>query len=162
MAHRMAVMSEGQIVQCGAPQEVYDFPNSRFVANFVGSTNLFTGHIAVDEADHVQIESEQLNRPLYVNHGVSEPLGMEVHVSIRPERIRVHREQPEGEFNWAHGMVSHMAWMGSYARYQIRLDSGMLVEASVPRLAMVQDDAPAIDEEVYIAWSDDSATVLPS
>ena len=162
MAHRMAVMSEGQIIQCGPPQEVYDFPSSRFVANFVGSTNLFTGAIIVDEADHVQIESEQLGRPLYVDHGVSEPLGMEVHVSIRPERIRVHREQPLGEYNWAHGMVSHMAWMGSYARYLIRLDSGMQVEASVPRLAMVQIDAPAVGEEVYIDWSGDSATVLTS
>lgn len=162
MAHRMAVMSEGQIVQCGAPQEVYDFPSSRFVANFVGSTNLFTGAIIVDEADHVQIESEQLSRPLYVNHGVSEPLGMEVHVSIRPERIRVHREQPVREYNWGHGMVSHMAWMGSYARYLIRLDSGMQVEASVPRLTMAQIDAPAVGEEVYIDWSGDSATVLTS
>ncbi len=162
MAHRMAVMSEGQIVQCGAPQEVYDFPNSRFVADFVGSTNLFTGIITVDEADHVQIEGDQLSRPLYVNHGVSEPLGMEVHVSIRPERIRVTREQPTGDFNWSHGVVSHMAWMGSYARYQIRLDAGMQVEASVPRLAMAQEDAPAIGEEVYIHWSGDSATVLPS
>lgn len=162
MAHRMAVMSEGQIVQCGPPQEVYDFPSSRFVASFVGSTNLFTGAITVDEADHVQIESEQLNRPLYVNHGVSEPLGMEVHVSIRPERIRVHREQPEGDYNWSHGMVSHMAWMGSYALYHIRLDSGMQVEASVPRLTMAQIDAPAVGEEVYIDWSGDSATVLAS
>ena len=162
MAHRLAVMSEGQIVQCGTPQDVYNFPNSRFVAGFIGSTNLFTGAITVDEPDHVQIESDQLSRPLYVNHGVSEPLGMEVHVSIRPERIRVHREQPAGEVNWSHGAVSHMAWMGSYARYQIRLDSGMLVEASVPSLAMVQADAPAVGEEVYIDWSDDSATVLPS
>jgi spermidine/putrescine ABC transporter ATP-binding subunit len=162
MANRMAVMSEGRIIQCGTPQEVYDFPNSRFVAGFVGSTNLFTGTITVDEPDHVQIECDQLSRPLYVDHGVSEPLGMEVHVSIRPERIRVHREQPEGDVNWGHGVVSHMAWMGSYARYQIRLDSGKLVEASVSRLAMAQNDAPAVDEEVYIDWSDDSATVLPS
>src|SRR5690606_202951 len=57
MADRLAVMSEGQIVQCGSPQEVYTFPNSRFVAGFIGSTNLFTGTIVVDEADHVLIES---------------------------------------------------------------------------------------------------------
>src|SRR5690606_37466305 len=162
MAHRMAVMSEGQIVQCGTPQEVYDFPNSRFVAGFVGSTNLFSGTITIDEPDHVQIESGQLSRPLYGDHGVSEPLGMEVYVSIRPERIRVHREQPAGDVNWSHGVVSHVARRGSHARYQIRHDSGMLVEAPVPRLPMVQDDAPAIDEEVYSAWSDDSATVLQS
>jgi putrescine transport system ATP-binding protein len=87
---------------------------------------------------------------------------MEVHVSIRPENIRVLREQPESESNWAHGMVSHVAWMGSYARYQIRLDSGASLEASVPSLVLAQADAPGLDDEVFVAWSDDSATVLPS
>jgi putrescine transport system ATP-binding protein len=93
---------------------------------------------------------------------VSEPLGMEVHVSIRPERLVVSRDQPPGEYNWAHGMVSHMAWMGSYALYQIRLDSGKTVEASVPSLLLAQMDAPGIDEEIFVSWGEDSATVLAS
>ena len=162
MAHRLAVMTEGQIVQCGTPQDVYAFPNSRFVASFIGSTNMFTGTIVVDEPDHVAIESPELSRPLYVSHGVSEPLGMEVHVSIRPERMVVSRQQPDGDYNWAHGMVSHMAWMGSYALYQIRLDSGAMVEASVPSLQLALLDAPGIDEEIFVSWDADSATVLAS
>ncbi len=162
MADRLAVMSEGQIVQCGTPQDVYTFPNCRFVAGFIGSTNFFDGVISVDEPDHVLIESDQLARPLYVNHGVSEPLGMSVHVSIRPENIRVQREQPELDYNWAHGMVNHVAWMGSYVRYQIRLDSGLVVEASVPALMLAQADAPGLDEEVYVCWANGAATVLPS
>jgi len=160
MASRLAVMTEGQIVQCGTPQDVYNFPSSRFVAGFIGSTNLFTGTIVVDEPDHVAIESEALTRPLYVSHGVSEPLGMEVHVSIRPERVEVSRARPTGDYNWAHGMVSHMAWMGGYALYQIRLDSGQTLEASVPSLQLARMDAPGIDEEVFVSWTADSATVL--
>lgn len=162
MAHRLAVMTEGQIVQCGTPNDVYTFPNSRFVAGFIGSTNLFTGTIVVDEPDHVLIESEALTRPLYVNHGVSEPLGMEVHVSVRPEHIRVTREQPETDVNWGHGMVSHFAWMGSYARYQIRLDAGQVIEATMPSLSLAQTDAPGVDDEVFVTWSNDSALVLTS
>ncbi|ALM82000.1 ABC transporter ATP-binding protein [Bordetella sp. N] len=162
MAHRLAVMTEGQIIQCGTPQDVYEFPNSRFVAGFIGTTNLFTGTIVVDEPDHVAIESEELARPLYVSHGVSEPLGMQVHVSIRPERVIVTRERPQAEHNWAHGMVTHMAWMGSYALYQIRLDSGVQIEATVPRRVLALSDAPAVGEEVYASWGADSATVLPS
>jgi putrescine transport system ATP-binding protein len=162
MAHRLAVMTEGQIVQCGAPQDVYTFPNSRFVAGFIGKTNLFTGTIVVDEPDHVAIESDALARPLYVSHGVSEPLGMEVHVSIRPERLVVSRRQPVAENNWSHGMVTHMAWMGSYALYQIRLDAGMLVEASVPSMMLAQAEAPGLDDEVFVSWDADSATVLAS
>src|SRR3546814_9767756 len=81
MAHRLAVMTEGQIVQCGTPQDVYDFPNSRFVAGFIGSTNVLTGTIVVDETDHVAIECAELTRTLYVSHGVSEPLRSEEHKS---------------------------------------------------------------------------------
>ena len=162
MADRLAVMTEGQIIQVGTPQDVYTFPNSRFVAGFVGFTNLFTGTIVVDEADHVLIESAELARRMYVDHGVSEPLGMEVHVSVRPERIRIQREQPAAEFNWGHGIVSHVAWLGSYTRYQVRLDSGQLVEASVPSEALAQADAAGIDDEVFVVWSNGSATVLPS
>ncbi|ARP86083.1 ABC transporter ATP-binding protein [Bordetella genomosp. 9] len=162
MAHRLAVMTEGQIVQVGTPQDVYEFPNSRFVAGFIGSTNLFSGTIVVDEPDHVAIESDQLSRHLYVSHGVSEPLGMPVHVSIRPERIVVSREQPDSAYNWAHGAVTHMAWMGSYALYHIRLDSGATVEATVPRRVFEKTEAPAVHEEVYVSWDADSATVLPS
>ncbi|GAB2903554.1 polyamine ABC transporter ATP-binding protein [Paralcaligenes sp. KSB-10] len=162
MASRLAVMTEGQIVQCGTPHDVYAFPNSRFVAGFIGSTNLFSGTIVVDEPDHVLIESAELMRPLYVSHGISEPLGMEVHVSIRPEQIRVLREQPEAESNWGHGMVSHVAWLGSYALYQIRLDSGMVINASVPSMMLAQADAPGIDDEVFVNWASDSATVLPA
>ncbi|NYT65786.1 polyamine ABC transporter ATP-binding protein [Alcaligenaceae bacterium] len=162
MAHRLAVMSEGQIVQCGSPHDVYTFPNSRFVAGFIGSTNLFTGTIVVDEPDHVLIESEALSRPLYVNHGVSEPLGMEVYVSVRPEHMQVTREQPTTDANWGHGMVSHFAWMGSYVRYQIRLDAGQVIEATMPSSVLTQADAPGLDDEVFVTWSNDSALVLTS
>ncbi|GAA0781835.1 ABC transporter ATP-binding protein [Castellaniella ginsengisoli] len=162
MASRLAVMTEGQIVQCGTPHDVYTFPSTRFVAGFIGSTNLFTGTIVVDEPDHVLIETDALSRPLYVSHGISEPLGMEVHVSIRPEQIRVGRQAPEAESNWGHGMVSHVAWMGSTTRYQIRLDAGQTIEASVPSLDWSQSDAPGVDEEVFVTWSHDAGTVLAS
>ena len=87
---------------------------------------------------------------------------MEVHVSIRPEHVRVQREQPTAPNNWAHGVVSHVAWMGSYASYQVRLDSGFVVLASVPSTALAHADAPGIDDEVYVIWSHDCATVLAS
>ncbi|WP_144639099.1 ABC transporter ATP-binding protein [Bordetella genomosp. 13] len=162
MATRLAVMTEGQIVQSGTPQDVYNFPGSRFVAGFIGSTNLFTGTIVVDEADHVAIECEDLARPLYVNHGVSEPLGMEVHVSLRPERMMVSRELPQGDYNWARGVVGHVAWMGGQTRYQIRLDSGKSIEALVPGMMLSRMDAPGVDEEIFVSWDAASPTVLAS
>jgi len=81
---------------------------------------------------------------------------------VRPEQMRVLRQQPAAEFNWGHGMVSHVAWLGSYALYQIRLDSGLVINASVPGMTLAQADAPGIDEEVFVSWANDSATVLPT
>jgi putrescine transport system ATP-binding protein len=162
MAARLAVMSEGRIVQCGTPRDVYLYPNSRFVAGFIGSTNLFTGVIVADGPDHALIESAELTRVLHVGHGISESLGMQVHVSIRPEEIHLSRSAPPRQSNWGRGIVSHVAWMGSYARYRIRLDSGFILEANVPSPVLAQADAPAVDEEVFAAWSSDSVTVLPS
>ena len=160
MANRLAVMTEGQIQQVGTPQEVYAFPNSRFVASFIGSTNLFDGVITVDQPDHILIESDDLARPFYVDHGVSEPRGMAVSLSLRPEQIRVSRRMPDQDHNWGHGMVSHMAWMGSYALYQIRLDSGKVLEASMPSQLLAATEPPGVDDEVYVSWGRDSVTVL--
>lgn len=92
MAGRLAVMSEGQIVQIGTPHEVYEYPNCRFSAEFIGSTNLFEGVTVEDEPDHVFIESPDLPCRLYVNHGITGPLGMPVTVSVRP---RAHRADPQ-------------------------------------------------------------------
>jgi len=162
MANRLAVMTQGQIRQVGTPQDVYAYPNSRFVAGFIGTTNLFEGVISVDEPDHIMIESEDLPRPFYVDHGVSEPLGTQISVSLRPEQVRVKRSAPPEQDNWAHGVVSHLAWLGSYALYQIRLDSGKMIEASVPSQLLAQGEPPGIDEEIFVCWGRDSVTVLSS
>lgn len=160
MADRLAVMSEGQIVQCGTPHQVYEYPQSRFVASFIGSTNLFDGVIVEDAPDHIALESPDLPQRFYLNHGVSEPLGMRVTVSVRPERIAVLREQPAGTDNWARGSVSHVAYMGSHTLYQVRLDSGKVIDASVPSIVLAGGGGAGMDDEVYLRWAADSATVL--
>ncbi len=160
MADRIAVMSEGQIVQIGSPHEVYEFPNSRFSAEFIGSTNLFDGRTIEDEPDQVYIESPDLPKRLHISHGITGPLGMEVSVSIRPERVSVSRTQPEQEVNWAQGVVTHVAYMGSYSLYHVRLPSGKTVVANVSSLALSEMGAPEVDETVSVSWKSSSAVVL--
>ena len=160
MADRLAVMSEGRIVQCGTPHEVYEYPNSRFVASFIGSTNLFEGVIVEDEADHIGIESPAFAQRLYVNHGVSEPLGTAVTASIRPERVMLSRQRPVRHVNWAEGEVAHAAYMGSHTVFQVRLASGALIEASVPSRVLAEGDGAAVGESVFASWSADGVTVL--
>ncbi|WP_429360915.1 ABC transporter ATP-binding protein [Paraburkholderia sp. MM5496-R1] len=162
MANRLAVMSEGQIVQLGTPHEVYEYPNSRFSAEFIGSTNLFEGHTVEDEPDHVFIETPDLTCHLHVNHGITGPLGMPVTISVRPERIALTRKPPEGAYNWGRGVVTNIAYMGGYSLYHVKLDGGKTVIANVTSLALTEIDPPSWGDEVYVRWSASAGVVLTS
>jgi putrescine transport system ATP-binding protein len=160
MAGRIAVMSEGEIVQIGTPHEVYEYPNSRFSAEFIGSTNLFEGVVVEDEPDHVFVESTELPVRLYVNHGITGPLGMPVTISVRPERIAMMRRPPEGSYNWGRGTVANIAYMGGYTLYHVKLDSGKVVIANLSSLTIGELDSPTWDDEVYVRWSASAGVVL--
>jgi len=162
MASRLAVMSEGEIVQIGTPNEVYEFPNSRFSAEFIGSTNLFYGHVVEDEPDHVYIETADLPVRLYVSHGITGPLGMPVTISVRPERIALTRKPPEGAFNWGKGVVTNIAYMGGYSLYHVKLDGGKTVVANVSSLALTEIETPTWGDEIYARWSASAGVVLTS
>src|SRR5579864_5153995 len=73
LATRIGVMDHGEIVQAGTPMEIYEFPNSKFVADFVGSVNMFEGKLILDEPDRVRVASPELGATIYVSHGISAP-----------------------------------------------------------------------------------------
>jgi len=160
MASRLAVMSEGRIVQIGSPSEVYEFPNSRFAAEFIGSTNLFEGRVVKDEPDHVFVESDDLEAHMYVSHGITGPLGMSVGISVRPERVSVTRDKPGTPHNWARGVVTDVAYMGSYSLYHVRLPGGKVVVSNLSSSQLMNEGAPAWNEDVYVSWSPASGVVL--
>jgi putrescine transport system ATP-binding protein len=160
MASRLAVMSEGRIVQIGSPSQVYEYPNSRFSAEFIGSTNLFEGTVVADEPDHIFVASEDLETPIYVSHGITGPLGMPVGISVRPERIHVSRDKPIASSNWARGMVSDVAYMGSYSLYHVRLPGGKVVVSHLSSQELLGENAPAWNDDVYISWSSASGVVV--
>ncbi|WP_049019044.1 TOBE domain-containing protein, partial [Burkholderia multivorans] len=160
MASRLAVMSEGRIVQIGTPGEVYEYPNSRFSAEFIGSTNLFEGRVVEDEPDHIFVESDDLETRMYVSHGVTGPLGMPVGISVRPERVHVSREKPNAPHNWARGVVTDIAYMGSYSLYHVRLPSGKTVVSNLSSSHLMHDGAPSWNDDVFVSWSPASGVVL--
>ena len=161
MADRLAVMSDGRIVQQGTPHDVYEYPNSRFTAGFIGSTNLFDGLVVEDEPAHVRVECADLPCPLNIEHGVTGPSGMEVSVSIRPEQIQLSHAPLPGLCNWARGHVSNLAYMGSYSLYHVTLPSGKQVIANLSRTQLATlAQLPALGDEVYLGWSSNSGVVL--
>jgi putrescine transport system ATP-binding protein len=159
LASRIGVMNRGQIVQIGTPREVYEFPSTRFVADFIGSVNLFEGLLSEDEADHVRVACPELPVPVHVDHGVSAPPGGDVWVAIRPEKIQLQRERPAGADNWAQGVVKEIAYMGDASIYVIRLASGRELRVTLANVARQGRESFTWDDPVYACWESGSAVV---
>ena len=162
LASRIGVMTEGMIVQVGTPREVYEYPRSRFVADFIGSVNLFEGRIVTDEVDHVVIGSPDTGTEIFVSHGVSCTLGQKVDLALRPEKIQMSR-QPLGDLrNLLTGTVEEIAYFGDMSLYHVKLDSGKIVRVTRANFTRYADDAPTWGDRVHLGWNGNAGVVLTS
>ncbi len=162
MSSRIGVMSEGRLLQVGSPTDIYDHPNCRFTADFIGETNIFPGKLKVDEPGYIVVSAADLANEIYINHGVTGPQGMDLWISIRPERVEVHREQPASEYNWSEGKVQDIAYLGSFSIYYVKLPSGRVVKASVPSIRWGDSTPPTWGDTVYVSWNANAGVVLTS
>ena len=164
LASRIGVMNHGEIVQVGTPGDIYEYPISRFVADFVGSVNLFEGSLIEDEPDYVRVASKELGGNFFVNHGVSAPPDATVWVALRPEKIVISRDRPESddEDNRVQGVVKEIAYLGDVSVYLVRLPSGRMVRVTRPnmRRQSAATDRITWDEEVWLAWDPSSPVVV--
>ena len=164
MATRVAIMSEGQLQQVGTPSDVYDFPNSRFTAEFIGETNIFEGTVVDDHADYAIIQCPELDVPVRIDHGLGGPTEQNLWLSIRPEDIDLYKEKPEsmGDYNWAQGTVEEIAYLGSFAIYHVKLANGRIVKSQVPAPYWYVRNItpPTWEETVYINWPENQPTPL--
>lgn len=162
MASRIAIMSDGQLMQVGTPSDIYDYPNSRFTAEFMGETNILPGTVTEDGSDHTVIHCPDVEQPVYLGHGISGPEEQNIWLSIRPEDINIYREQPQQEYNWSVGTVKEIAYLGSFGIFHIQLPSGKIIKSQVLSSYWEQSNIPmpTWEEKVYISWPDDQASPL--
>jgi putrescine transport system ATP-binding protein len=160
LASRIGVMNHGEIVQVGTPSDIYEYPNSKFVADFIGSVNMFEGRLIEDEPDHVRIESEELGGTFYIDHGVSAAPGGIVWVAIRPEKISLSRDAPASNENTARAAVKDIAYMGDLSIYIVQLASGKRVRVTQPNTVRHPEDRISWDEQVYLHWHPSSGVVV--
>ena len=160
MSTRIGVMEEGRLRQIGTPTEIYEYPNSRFVASFIGEMNIFEGFVIEDEADHVSIHSEEAGCELYVSHSSSAPVGAQVAVAIRPEKVFISKEPILLGRNSTSGIVDEIAYLGDVSIYHVRLASGKKVLATLANQFRLTERPINWDDEVYLSWRPENGVVL--
>ena len=160
VADRIGVMDHGRLIQVATPTEIYERPNSRWVADFIGDVNLIEGRVADAGASETVIASAATG-PLRGLACADAKPGDTVWVALRPEKIRIGREPPlsAGE-NCAVGRVENIAYLGDLSVYKVRLDTGLVLKASVANVTRLLERPIDWDDRVWLTWAPDAAMVL--
>lgn len=163
LSTRIAVMDQGNFMQVGTPTEIYEYPESRLVADFIGSTNMFQGVVHQQDAGHVSVEVADLNTEIQIEHSAAVADGAKVWVAVRPEKIILTPNKPsDHEINVLEGVVDDIGYYGNSSTYRIRLENDVLVEVTHPNQRRPRDGRHVAEweEKVYLSWEPSSGVVL--
>ncbi|GAA6194373.1 polyamine ABC transporter ATP-binding protein [Phaeobacter sp. NW0010-22] len=161
LSTRMAVMDAGKFKQIGTPTEIYEFPESRFVADFIGSANVFEGRVTEDGADHVRVKTNVAE--VFIDHGQSVKVGSKIWVALRPEKIRITKtDEPASGPNQVSGVVDDIGYLGEMSIYKIELPNGQIVDITSPNSSRPMNRQHRITwgDKVNIAWEPSSVMLL--
>ena len=171
IASRIAVMSKGSIAQLGTPSDLYEFPASRFVADFIGSVNMFEGTLVDDKPEEATVSCPELEpHRVHVPHSVAGQEESPVWVAIRPEKMTLHKNAetppvvPESpaSHNVARGEIKEISYLGDISIYHVLLDNGRLIRISRPNRSRWDQDEFSWGERVWVSWGGTSPVVLQS
>ena len=152
MASRIAVMSEGSLLQVGTPTEVYETPRTEFVADFIGNVNLFkNGQIVVDDDQHVEIQTDEALHVM--DYPIPGEKGTVLSVAIRPEKMDLSRTPPAHRGNQCYGEVVEVVYFGSDTLYHVRLEgSKRVIKVQYENTERYAGDKFTWGDKVYVSW----------
>ncbi|WP_428775429.1 polyamine ABC transporter ATP-binding protein [Vibrio sp.] len=159
MASRIAIMNQGHFVQIGEPSQIYEYPNSRFSAEFIGSVNIFEGTVGMNRSDSSIINCPALPFPIHLKHGVSNAVGQSLMIALRPEKISISLPK-EGQANSCVGVIKDIAYMGSQSIFHVQLPSGQVVIVTRPNQQHVDQSELHYKQQVSLSWSAESNRVV--
>ena len=160
MADRIAIMDRGEFVQIGGPREIYENPNCRFCAEFIGSVNIFDCSLVTSNAQQSLIKTNDFEHLIELSHDIDLADGMPLTIAIRPEKIYISHKKPVEQTNWCEGNVENIAYLGDISIYYVRLLSGRIVAATLPNVDRFKEGLPTWDDHIYLSWDFESCIAL--
>jgi putrescine transport system ATP-binding protein len=160
---RIAIMDRGRTVQVGTPGEIYEYPNSLYVAQFLGEVNTFEGHVVEAGKDHVIVHSPEGGCDIFADRGINAVPGQEVYAAIRPEKIEIAKTPPDDTlFNCMTGTVYDIGYLGSLSVYHVRLESGSKVKVTAANRSRLVERPITWEDRVWLSWSRAASVILIS
>lgn len=156
VADRIAVMDRGRLMQVAPPAEIYEQPNSRWVADFIGSVNMFEGRVG---ADGTSIDGTALGR-LRVAAKIDAAPGTTVWVGVRPEKLIVSQERQSALENAVAATLVDLAYLGDLSILRLRTADGVPLQATIANAARAGQRAFGWNDTVWLAFPPEAAIVL--
>lgn len=161
MSSRICIMKDGQIMQVGMPSEIYEYPNSKYVADFIGSINFFDGIIASVDGNEVEIEAKDMDANIVIKNSQSPIIGAHITVAIRPEKILISKILPSHiTSNFVEGVVEDIEYLGDVSVYHVLLENEKVVLVTVANFVRKSEMPITWEDHVYIYWSSSSPVLL--
>lgn len=159
VADRIAVMDHGRIAQVATPSEIYEAPNSRYVADFIGEANLLEG--TVDSADGGVVRIRWGSETVQCHHPEPLPPGTTATVALRPEKVGLSlaAERPASP-NAFRATVEDIRYIGNLSTYRVKLADGRRVVAQIANQQRLVERTVTWDDEVWVLWAEDAGTLL--
>ena len=163
LSTRIAVMDEGQFVQIGTPTEIYEYPDNRFVANFIGSANMFEGRIQKRIDKNLLVDVPALECEMTVEHSADLADGAKVWLAVRPEKMSITKTEPNvNTINSLSGMVHDIGYLGSTSTYRIELEDKRIIDITYPNQHRPRDGKHLAewDEQVFLTFDPSNVVLL--
>ena len=161
LSTRIAVMHHGRAIQIGTPAEVYEFPQSRFVANFIGTMNLFESTVVACSAERITVHCPELGADFLVDDRGRVSVGQRVCLAVRPEKITLSKTpQAAPGMNCLKGEVWELGYLGNHSIYRVRTECGKILIISAQNIRRTAEWSIDWSDQVYASWSADSAILL--
>jgi putrescine transport system ATP-binding protein len=160
MSDCMAVMNNGALIQMGTPEQIYELPNSLFVADFVGSINIFSGQISESSGKVTRIVSEEAGTEIYIKEKYPREVGKKVWFAVRPEEMSIHSSPRNDDANQVHGEILDIGFLGTQIIYHVALPSGKIVNVTVPSSALSKNPNLDWGKKAYLTWHDTDGVIL--
>jgi putrescine transport system ATP-binding protein len=161
MAQRVAVMNGGLIAQLGSPRDVYEHPQSRFVAEFIGGVNLFAGCVVGHEGRMLTVSCAEAEAMFAVEYADGLASGAEVTLALRPEKLEVSVQMRPELPNRLAGTVRAVAFRGEASSCEVELPGGKMLRVTLPNAARAAPSLKAGDA-VWLGFASSAAVVLAS
>ena len=160
MADRIAVMSHGKVVQVATPAEIYEAPNCRFVADFIGDVNILDGNVTSTQSGIVEISVDSA-LTLRTASSDTPAAGSRASLAIRPEKLRVSPRPPaNASVNATEGEIWDIAYLGDMTVFHVKLKSGQVLKASSLNAVRAVEEPFAYDQNVWVSFDENAGILL--